>query len=165
MHWLEVATNALILGTGATLFMDVAGEVLKRVFAVPQLSYALVGRWVLLMREGRYFHNTILQTPPVAGERLVGYGAHYFIGIVFAGVMLSATGLQWMNGPTPAEPLLTGVLSLAAPFLLMQPPFGFGIAASKTPHPWTARARSLMAHLSFGLGLYVIGLVLQVATG
>ncbi|MER8732715.1 DUF2938 domain-containing protein [Mesorhizobium sp. M1227] len=37
----------------------------------------------------------------------------------------------------------------------MQPAFGIGIAASKVPNPRTARLRSLMAHLSFGVGPYV----------
>ena len=37
----------------------------------------------------------------------------------------------------------------------MQPSFGLGIAASKTPHPNKARLKSLMTHTVFGVGLYV----------
>jgi hypothetical protein len=37
----------------------------------------------------------------------------------------------------------------------MQPSFGLGIAASRTPNPTQARLRSLMAHTAFGVGLYV----------
>jgi hypothetical protein len=43
---------------------------------------------------------------------------------------------------------------VAAPFLLMQPALGAGIAAAKTPNPTAARLRSLMTHAVFGLGLY-----------
>ena len=41
------------------------------------------------------------------------------------------------------------------PWLVMQPSFGLGIAASKTPKPGQARLKSLMTHTVFALGLYV----------
>jgi hypothetical protein len=37
----------------------------------------------------------------------------------------------------------------------MQPAFGLGVAASKTPNPNKARLKSLMTHTVFGVGLYV----------
>ena len=45
------------------------------------------------------------------------------------------------------------------PFLLMQPAFGLGVAAAKTPAPWQARLKSLSSHLVFGVGLYLSALV------
>ena len=48
-----------------------------------------------------------------------------------------------------------------APFLLMQPCMGAGIAASRTPHPASARVHSLINHAVFGLGLYLFGWALQ----
>ncbi|MCY1457414.1 hypothetical protein D9M71_747140 [compost metagenome] len=51
--------------------------------------------------------------------------------------------------------LLFGLASLAAPFFILQPGMGAGIAASRTPRPNTARLRSLMAHTVFGIGLYL----------
>ena len=50
---------------------------------------------------------------------------------------------------------LVGIVSVAAPFLLMQPGMGAGIAASRTPHPTAARFNSLLTHTIVGLGLYV----------
>ncbi|WP_447725801.1 DUF2938 family protein [Sphingomonas koreensis] len=47
--------------------------------------------------------------------------------------------------------------SVAAPFLLMQPPMGAGFAGSRTPHPAAARLHSLVTHAIFGLGLYAAG--------
>ena len=49
--------------------------------------------------------------------------------------------------------LAFGLVTVAAPFLLMQPALGVGIAASKTPNPTAARLRSLMTHAAFGLDL------------
>jgi hypothetical protein len=41
------------------------------------------------------------------------------------------------------------------PFFIMQPSFGLGMAASKTPKPTQARLKSLVTHAVFGVGLYV----------
>jgi hypothetical protein len=61
----------------------------------------------------------------------------------------------WLAHPTLLPALFFGVGTVLVPFLLMQPSFGFGIAASRTPNPTQARLRSLMAHAAFGVGLYV----------
>ena len=53
--------------------------------------------------------------------------------------------------------LIVGIGTVAAPFLLMQPGMGLGIAASRTPGPRAARLRSLLAHAIFGVGLYAAG--------
>jgi hypothetical protein len=45
------------------------------------------------------------------------------------------------------------------PFLVLQPSFGLGIAASRTPKPNQARLKSLMTHTVFGLGLYLCALL------
>jgi hypothetical protein len=50
--------------------------------------------------------------------------------------------------------LIVGIGTVLAPFLLMQPGMGAGIAASRTPHPGTARIHSLVTHAIFGVGLY-----------
>jgi hypothetical protein len=51
--------------------------------------------------------------------------------------------------------VMFGIVSVLVPYLIMQPSFGLGIAASKAPEPTSARLRSLMAHTAFGVGLYV----------
>ncbi|WP_287328869.1 DUF2938 family protein [Mesorhizobium sp.] len=63
-------------------------------------------------------------------------------------------GLDWARDPTLLPALVLGMSTVVAPFFIMQPVFGAGIAASKTPSPSTARLRALMTHLSFGVGLY-----------
>jgi hypothetical protein len=54
--------------------------------------------------------------------------------------------------------LLVGIVTVAAPFLVMQPGMGAGIAASRTPKPAVARINSLLTHAIFGLGLYLAAL-------
>ncbi|HEU4781614.1 MAG TPA: DUF2938 family protein, partial [Steroidobacteraceae bacterium] len=48
-----------------------------------------------------------------------------------------------------------GVGTVLAPFFIMQPAMGVGIAARRTPRPGAARIQSLVTHVVFGLGLYI----------
>ncbi len=106
------------------------------------------------MPDGRFIHLRIAASPAIRGERVIGWVAHYAIGIVFAGMLLIVCGLGWAREPTLAPALATGILTMAAPFFVMQPGMGLGIAASRTPRPNLARFRSLVTHTIFGLGLY-----------
>jgi hypothetical protein len=145
---------ALIIGAGATAAMDLWGVIRKRLLGFPTPNYALVGRWLALMPRGRFRHESIAAAPSVRHERLIGWTAHYLIGIVFAGLLLGVYGITWIDAPTIVPALLIGVGTVAAPFLLMQPGMGAGIAASRTPHPAAARVQSLITHAVFGVGLY-----------
>jgi hypothetical protein len=84
---------------------------------------------------------------------VIGWGAHYAIGIVFAGLLVAIWGLDWARHPTPLPALIIGLLTIVAPFFLLQPGMGAGIAAPRTPKPNLARLRSLVAHASFAVGL------------
>ncbi|MEE9908044.1 DUF2938 domain-containing protein [Brucella intermedia] len=96
--------------------------------------------------------------PPVRGEKLLGWGVHYAIGVLFAAGLVAAGGLEWMASPKLLPALAFGLLTVAAPFLVMQPGMGAGIAARKTPKPWAARGWSIVTHLWFGAGLYLAAL-------
>ncbi|MBB1598069.1 DUF2938 domain-containing protein [Achromobacter sp. UMC46] len=152
---LEFIQCAVLIGVGATLVMDLWAIVIKRCFGIPSLNFAMVGRWIGHLPRGRFRHENMARSAPVRGEAWLGWGAHYAIGIVFAAMLLAVVGIPWTLRPTLAPALLFGILSVAAPFFILQPGMGAGIAASKTPRPNTARLRSLMAHAVFGVGLYV----------
>lgn len=114
---------------------------------------------------GRFRHERIATAEPVRGERAIGWTAHYLIGIVFAGALLAICGLAWARQPTLAPALTLGIATVAAPFLLMQPGMGAGIAASRTPRPNSARLQSLITHAISGLGLYAAALILNLLAG
>ena len=151
---MEMIVRAVLVGIGATLVMDLWAILLRRGFGVSSLDYAMVGRWLGHMPAGRFAHERIRAAPAVPGERVMGWTAHYAIGVLFAALLLAACGGDWAHQPTLAPALMTGVLTMAAPFFIMQPGMGFGIAASKTPNPTVARLRSLVTHIVFGAGLY-----------
>ncbi|NSL86269.1 DUF2938 domain-containing protein [Chitinophaga sp. Mgbs1] len=152
---------SLIIGIGATIFMDIYAIVNRTFFKIPSLDYRLLGRWIGHFKEGVFAHTSIMQAKPVKGERIIGWIAHYLIGITFAFLLLLIWGTGWAYHPTLLPALLIGILTTVAPFFMMQPAFGFGIAASKTPKPATARLRSLMTHTIYGIGLYIAGLLLH----
>ncbi|KVU83892.1 hypothetical protein BGV56_28955 [Burkholderia ubonensis] len=152
--------HLLLTGAGGTLVMDLWALFRRRAFGTPSLDYALVGRWLGHMASGRFRHASIVAAAPVRHERPLGWLAHYAIGIAFAGLPVALAGTQWISAPTLLPALAAGIGSVAAPFFVMQPAFGFGIAAARTPRPSVARRRSLVTHLSYGLGLYVAAQVL-----
>ena len=153
--WLD----ALAIGVGATAVMDVWAVALKRFWCIPSLNLAMVGRWLGHLPRGTVTHANIAQAAPVRDEAILGWTAHYLIGVLFAAVLLALAGQEWVRQPTFAPALLAGLVSVAAPFCILQPGMGAGLAASKTPHPGAARLRSLMAHTAFGIGLYLAALL------
>ncbi len=87
-------------------------------------------------------------------ECTVGRIAHYTIGVVLALVFVGLASGDWLARPTVLPALLFGVGTVVFPFFVMQPSFGLGIAASRTPNPTQARLKSLVTHTVFGVGLY-----------
>lgn len=157
----RLALNTMLIGAGATAFMDIVLFARKRLFGVPLLDYGLVGRWLGHLAKGRLMHDPITGSSPIAGERLIGWSAHYVIGIVFAFALLLIWGADWIRQPTLPPALILGFSTVIVPFLIMQPAFGAGIAARRTPNPTASRLHSLATHGVFGIGLYVAGTLIK----
>ena len=153
--------DAVLVGIGATLVIDLWALLLKRAFGVRSLDYCLLGRWVLWIPQGRIVHEQIAATPPKPHECTVGWTTHYAIGTVFALVFVLLAADDWLARPTLLPALAFGVATVVVPFFTMQPSFGLGIAASKTPNPNRARLKSVMTHTVFGVGLYAWAFLLR----
>ena len=149
--------EAILIGTGATAFLDLWSAGRAWLSGTQKPDYALVGRWLAWLPRGRFFHDPIARSAPIPGEGAIGWIAHYAIGIAFAGILLAGWGSAWSRDPALVPALIVGIGSVAAPFLLMQPGMGAGIAARRTSNPRAARLRSLTTHAIFGIGLYAAG--------
>jgi hypothetical protein len=147
--------GAIAVGIGATLVMDLWNLFLKRAFGIPSLNYCLLGRWLGHMPGGTFRHVSITAAPQQPLECTVGSIAHYTIGVGFALGLVVVTSGDWLARPTLLPALLYGIATIVFPFFIMQPSFGLGIAASRTPNPTQARLKSLMTHTVFGVGLYL----------
>lgn len=151
---LDFVVRSLLIGSGATAVMDVWLALLRRGLGVRTLDYAMLGRWLGHIPRGTYGHENIAKAAPVPGERALGWGAHYAIGIAFAAVLLAICGLDWARSPTLMPAMAVGLSTVAARLFVLQPALGAGVASSKTPHPNPARLRSVLTHAVYGFGLY-----------
>lgn len=160
MNIFKILLCILSLGIGATLVMDLWLLILKK-FNIPSLNFALLGRWVGWIFRGKIQHKSIAHSPEIRHEALLGWVAHYSVGIIFAFSFILIVGQNWLSQPQLLPALLFGVITVLIPFLIMQPAMGSGMAASKTPHPFINRIKSLINHSIFGFGLFLTAKLLN----
>lgn len=156
----ELLARVAFIGIGGAAAMDAWSLLARRAFGVRGLDYALLGRWIGHLPRGRFAHERIAAAAPVAGERLLGWTAHYAIGIAFAALLVGIWGPAWVRAPTIGPALVVGIGTVVAPWFVMQPAMGAGIAGALTPDPSATRARNLATHAVYGLGLYVAAVAL-----
>jgi hypothetical protein len=157
----ELVVRGALLGVAGAALMDVWAWIARRAFDVRGLDYALLGRWIGHMPRGRLVHDRIAAAPPVRGERPLGWLAHYSIGVAFAFVLVAIWGPTWTESPTIVPPFLVAFATILAPWLIMQPAMGAGVAGSRTPDPRATRIRNLATHAAYGVGLYLGALALS----
>ena len=104
--------GALSIGLGATLVLDLWNLFLRLAFGIPSLDNRLLGRWLLHMPDGVIRHARIAAAPAKAGERVVGWLAHYAIGALLAIGFVGLVSDTWLARPTPMPALLFGLAGL-----------------------------------------------------
>ncbi len=150
----EFLVRTLLIGAGATLVMDAWALFLRRL-GVPSLDFGLLGRFIGHLPDGQWVHASIAKASPVRGERLLGWTAHYSIGIAFSALLLVVFGLGWARSPSLLPALTVGVVTVVAPLFVLQPALGAGILSLKTPRPVFNSLKSLVTHVVFGFGLFL----------
>ena len=163
MITVSLLLKALLLGVGATLVLDIWGYLLRVGFKISSLDMCMVGRWIGHMTRGKFRHVHIGKVSSYPLEVYIGWSAHFIIGIVFVLIFLLIVPAVWVENPTMMPAVLFGVGTVIFPFCVMQPAFGFGVAASKTPKPMIARLKSLISHAMFGVGIYLSALLVKAA--
>lgn len=149
----------LLMGVTATAVLDLWALSANRAFKWPVTDWALVGRWFSFLPRGRFRHAPISSTSSVTGEAFIGWVGHYLIGVLYA--LLYMVVLNWLAElPSLGSALLFGVITIFAPWLILQPGLGLGFFASATANPPVTRVINLTAHTIFGFGLYLGWLVL-----
>lgn len=155
----EFALRAVVIGVGGTVAMDLWALILQRLFGVQPSNWAMVGRWVGHFTNGQFVHNKIADAAPIRGELALGWFVHYLTGITYGVLLLGIWGLDWARRPTLLPALILSLVALVAPFFLLHPGMGLGVAGAKTPNPNATRVRSALNHTVFGLGMYVSALL------
>jgi hypothetical protein len=143
----------LLTGIVATGVLDLWQGALSRMFGLPRSNWALVGRWISHIPRGKLAHQAIGKAAPVRHEAAVGWVTHYLVGIVYAAIYLGFVRFVLGWQPAIGTALAFGIVTVAAPWFLMQPAMGLGVMGSKTPKPRVTQAYSLSSHAAFGVGL------------
>lgn len=160
---IELLVRGIVIGVGGAALMDTWALFARRALGITGLDYALLGRWIGHFTKGRFFHDRIASAEKIPGERPLGWLAHYSIGAAFAILLLLIWGLQWAHAPTIWPAMVVGMGTIAAPWLVMQPAMGAGVAGSRSPNPTATRARNLATHAAYALGLYGSAVGLSIA--
>jgi Protein of unknown function (DUF2938) len=162
---IDIVTGAVLVGIGGTVVLDLWATLLRRFFGVPATNWAMVGRWVGRMPSGHFIHEDIGKAAPVSGEHSIGWVVHYVIGIGYGLLLVAFWGVEWLRQPTLLPPMILALGLLVAPYFIMMPSMGLGIAGAKTPKPSITRLTSVLGHSVFGLGMYVTALVAAAGFG
>lgn len=157
---IDDALEAALIGIGGTVALDLWAAFATRVFGLPETRWDMVGRWFGNMPRGQFVHSKMADTTPVRGELAIGWTAHYIIGMGYGLLLLGLGGAEWLDAPTLLPPLLVAWALLAAPYFIMMPGMGSGVAGSKTANPNATRLKSLVSHSVFGFGMYATAVAL-----
>src|SRR5437763_15877023 len=113
----------MLVGVVATLSMDGVIWLRKWIWGVTALDYRLVGRWIGHLAAGHFSREPITAKAPVRGEEVIGWVVHYAVGVAFAAGLVAVSGWEPSLGPCG----LTGLVTRAAPFLVLQPAMCAGV--------------------------------------
>ncbi len=160
---IEIILKAAAIGVGGTAILDVWAFLLQRFFDIPATNWAMVGRWIGNMPSGQFVQKSMAAAASVRGENAIGWSAHYVIGLAYGLLLVGLWGADWVKQPTLLPPMILAVVLLVAPYFIMMPGMGIGVAGSKTPKPNVTRLKSVLGHSIFGLGMYVAALLIAAA--
>lgn len=153
------------VGGGATLFMDGVALIRARLLQQRGLDWGLVGRWLRHVLRGQLVLPNPQTAPPVAMEHALGWGFHYGVGLALAALLWLLLPAETLQDPEVLTIVTFGLCTVVLPMLTLQPGLGMGLAARKMPQPWLARRRSLVTHVTFGLGLWLAAELMALALG
>jgi len=148
----DIFLKATLVGVGGTIVLDLYALMMSRVLGVPATNcngrplVRQYGSWPIRSgravqgRTGDWLDRALRNRHWAPAVRAVGQG------------LAGATD-------TPSSDDPRWVL-LVAPYLMMMPGMGVGIARSRTPKPNVMRLKSVIGHSVFGLGMYATGRLL-----
>ncbi len=145
----------VIAGVVATAVLDLWQQIVQLAFGAPITNWAMIGRWVGHFPQGRFVQRDIGKAAPVEGERALGWGVHYVVGVGYAFVYFLGMRFVFAAPPSLPSALVFGAVSVCVTWFVMEPMLGAGVLGANIPGRRVALAHDFTSHLSMGLGLYV----------
>lgn len=152
---LDLAYTALITGIAGTIAMDLSNYAFSRVGLILKIDVAMIGRMAAGWAKGRFSYGNPSELKSVTHETLLGYLAHYVIGISLAVVYLAAWELSVDGPPSPYWATLYGFVTTAVSEFYVYPSMGLGVCGRRSPERLKAGLSPVVNHLFFGLGMGV----------
>ena len=146
--------DGIFIGIIATIVIDIWAVIAGRILRLPVADWAMVGRWFGHMPRGVLFHQPIAGAEPIQHERVIGWVVHYVIGVLYGIAYLVIVQGILAGEPSLISAFSFGIVTLFAPWLILQPAMGAGVFASRTPRPAITRLTNLSMHALFGVALY-----------
>ena len=146
--------QGLAMGIGATLALDLWAQLLKRTGGIASTDWSVVGRWFVGIVQGRLVLATGEPTAHADYGLALGWLVHYGVGLGYAFAYLALLQLSHASVSLYSAAVF-GLVTLLSPWLILQPCLGMGFFASATPRPNLTRGLNVVAHLMFGVGLYL----------
>jgi len=149
-----VIRDGILIGIVATIAMDIWSLLAKHLFRLPTADWALAGRWFGHMPRGVFVHRSIAAAAPIRHELAIGWIGHYVTGVSYGLIYMLVVTIGLDTTPTFVSALIFGLVTLVAPWLVMQPGMGAGVFASNLPNAGIVRFVNLTMHIVFGVSLY-----------
>jgi len=99
-------------------------------------------------------HRSIAAAAPIRHELAIGWIGHYVTGVSYGLIYMLVVTIGLDTTPTFVSALIFGLVTLVAPWLVMQPGMGAGVFASNLPNAGIVRFVNLTMHIVFGVSLY-----------
>jgi len=151
---MELIFKIIFLGLVATVAIDIWATFSNKVLKFSRTNWAMVGRWLGHIPNGKLTHNAINSSLKIKHENVLGWLFHYFIGILYAGFYITLITIYQADEPSVLSAWLFGLATIISPWFIMQPSLGMGICASKAEKPNIVRLQNFVIHSIFGLALY-----------
>ena len=132
---MDLTIQGVLIGVIATIGMDIWAAIAKHVFRLPTADWAMVGRWFGHMPRAAFIHHPISAAAPIPNELIIGWIGHYVTGVVYGLAYLYIVQVLLSSSPSLVSALVFGLVTLVAPWLIMQPAMGAGVFATQTPRP------------------------------
>ncbi|MCJ8318273.1 MAG: DUF2938 domain-containing protein [Colwellia sp.] len=151
---MDLVIKIIVVGIFATVIIDIWATFSNRLFKLPRTNWAMVGRWLGHLPNGKFIHNPVSASPKINYENIIGWMFHYLIGVIYAALYVVVVIWGVGNETSLLTAWIFGLFTLLSPWLILQPALGLGIFAVKAPRPNMVRLQNFSLHSIFGIALY-----------
>ena len=152
---MDLIAKGIVAGVLGTVVMDALNHLFARLGIILKIEVGIIGRMAAGWLRGRFRYSHPDEMKPVANELLLGYIAHYAIGVGLSVPFVIAWGLLVGGSISPFWTFAYGVATTAASLFFVYPCMGLGIAGRIHPDGLKAPLSSLANHIFYGIGLAV----------